>query len=480
MRKRFCCIYLYPLAIERSCLLLLEHSDRVLVSFSQVAGERLDSTGTIGNTNFGLVANKTHQFVSSRPGSSSSPSRIGLDRHIAAYMDEYVADTSTGRTLERESPHRAVDYGLAKALGREEELGEWQRKPFPSDGRKRFQTSATYSLSNGQPRQNPRALIDAYGSDKSQETSGSKPLLVERLDRNGMDKVLTTSWQNTEEEEFDWEDMSPTLVDHSRNNGFSSEKSVTVAANATSSFSRMVPGFKFNVDGRPPILPATFEMRPSINVHAARPPSLNPVVPLKNLVSNPFESINPNNTIVSHGPNRYLHMHEQSLHGVEKKDINKGNLHQLPNQPAGLISSNPQNSGQAPQVQFFPSQDPAASQFSYRGPLQGHGALMRGPFSNALPVMPLPLPGQRIGNNSLHLHGGALPPFPPPGPHASQMLPYPNPNPFVSSQRPPVPYSNLINSLMAQGVISLTSQAPTQVTKSIPSAILYSLFASIF
>ena len=132
------------------------HSNRVLVSSSQVGGERLDSTGTVGNTNCGLV--------------------------------------------------------------------EWQRKQFPGDG---------------QQRQSPRALIDAYGTDKSHEI---KPLLVERLDRNGIkNKVLSTSWQNTEEEEFDWEDMSPTLVDHSRNNGFlrstirfSRERPVILAVNGTS------------------------------------------------------------------------------------------------------------------------------------------------------------------------------------------------------------------------------------------------------
>ncbi|XP_045802989.1 polyadenylation and cleavage factor homolog 4-like [Trifolium pratense] len=68
----------------------------------------------------------------------------------------------------------------------------------------------------------------------------------------------------------------------------------------------------------------------------------------------------------------------------------------------------------------------------------------------ARPVMRLPLPGQ-----SLH--------FPPAGgPHAPpQMLPRPNP-PFVSSQHPSVGYSSLINSLMAQGVISLANQTPTQ------------------
>jgi hypothetical protein len=115
----------------------------------------------------------------------------------------------------------------------------------------------TYSLSNGQRRQNPRALIDAYGNDR---TCGST-----------LNKVISTSWQNTEEQEFDWKDMN-----------------------------------------RPPVLPAP---RPC---------------PLKNPVRNPSESINvANSTIVSHGfPN------------FENNDISKRNLmHQLPNQPAGLISS---------------------------------------------------------------------------------------------------------------------------------------------
>ncbi|XP_057450294.1 polyadenylation and cleavage factor homolog 4 isoform X2 [Lotus japonicus] len=533
-----------------------------------VGGERLDSTGTGGNTSFGLVANKIHQFGPSRHGRSSSPSRIGIDMPLSTYADEYPADNSTGRTIERESPHHAVDYGVVKTLGREEELSEWQRKQFSGDSRKRFQTM-TYSLSNGQQRQSPRALIDAYGSDKSQETSSSKPFLVKRLGRNGIDKVSTTSWQNTEEEEFDWEDMSPTLVEHNRNNGFlqsttgfTTEMPVTVAANAISSeqdtrtgwssgsqllpvddssviaedvfassaysrvplgqvsgfqnpinqslgsgqrndawkisshpsnstrhpfnvmgggrnllmppidnipntdvnsygarlaASRMLPGLKSNVEGGPPpVLPATFEMRPSVNVHAARPPSLNPAFQFKNNVR--FESINANNNSANHGPNNSLLMREQSLYNVEDKDFSKGNLYQLPNQQSGLVSSNPQNRGQAPQLQFFPSQDPAASQFSGSS-FQGHGGARNTHLSNAPPNMPFPLPGQNMVNNSLHFLGGALRPLHPARP---PLLPHPNHTPLVSSQRPTVPYSNLFSSLVAQGVISFPNQAPAQ------------------
>jgi len=351
--------------------------------------------------------------------------------------------------------------------------------------RKRCFDELSY-LSNGQPRQNPRALIDAYGSDKSQETSGSKPLLVERLDKNGMDKVMTTSWQNTEEEEFDWEDMSPTLVDHSRSNGFlqptiafSSEKAVTVAASATTSASRVFPGLNSNIEYRPPVLPATFETRRSINVHAPRPPSITPIFPSKNPVRNPFESMNANSTSVSNGLiNRPFPVHE---HGVENNDTSKRNLRQLPNQLPSLISSNPHNSGQTPPFRFFPSQDPAASQFTYSTSLPGHCAAMSNTLPNAQLVMPLPSPGQRIANSSFGFLGGALPPLPPAGPHAlPQILPNPNPGPSVSSQQPTVGYSNLFGSLMAQGVISLTNQAPSQVTKSILSSIFISHFPSIF
>jgi pre-mRNA cleavage complex 2 protein Pcf11 len=257
--------------------------------------------------------------------------------------------------------------------------------------------------SNGQPRQNPIALIDAYGSAKRQETS----------------------WKNTEEEEFNWEDMIPTPA---------TGKPAAIAANATSSVSRVFPGLNSNTEYHPPVSPATLETRSSVNVHAPRPP----IYPSKNPVRNPFESINANTTTVSHGLiNRPIPVHE---HGVENNGISKRNLHQLPNSPT---------SGQTPPFQFFPSQNPAVSQFT----LPRHG-----PLPNARPVMPLPMPDQRIGNNSFR-------PLPPAGHALPQILPHPNPGPNVSSQQPTVGYSNLISSLVAQGVISLANQAPAEVTK---------------
>jgi hypothetical protein len=201
-----------------------------------------------------------------------------------------------------------------------------------------------------------------------------------------LNKVISTSWQNTEEQEFDWKDMNrPTIC-------FSTEKPVTVAPRM------MFPCLTPNIEYRPPVLPAP---RPC---------------PLKNPVRNPSESINvANSTIVSRG---FLNF--------ENNDISKRNLlHQLPNQPAG------------------------PSQFSF------------------MKVNPVTCP--------------VVPLFPPAGGlHAPiQMIHHPNyTSPSLSSQQPSFGYSNLINSLLAQGVISLANQAPKQVTKSILSSI-YSLLLFI-
>ncbi|XP_030489007.2 polyadenylation and cleavage factor homolog 4 isoform X2 [Cannabis sativa] len=96
-------------------------------------------------------------------------------------------------------------------IGRDDELGKWQRKPYHNQNQ--FETSAAYKVSNGREHQGPRALIDAYGSDDRKSTLSDRPLQVERIDANGLEhRASLMSWQHTEEEEFDWEDMTPNLA----------------------------------------------------------------------------------------------------------------------------------------------------------------------------------------------------------------------------------------------------------------------------
>lgn len=228
--------------------------------------------------------------------------------------------------------------------------------------------------------------------------------------------------------------------------------------------SRMVSGRVSNVEPRPSVLPATLEIRPSVNLNVTRPPALNPITPLQKHVRSQFDALHTSNPIVNH-VNKSSFMPEQSFDSVENKDASILKIHQLPNQLPGLISSNQQNHRQAPQLQFFPpSQDSSNSQFSHGSSLQGHGASISTAMSNPLPIMQFHLPLQNVANNPLHLQGGARPPLPPGRPPAPpQMIPLPNASPFMSSQQPTVGYTNLISSLMSQGVISLANQLPAQV-----------------
>ncbi|KAJ0081252.1 hypothetical protein Patl1_11076 [Pistacia atlantica] len=195
-------------------------ADRAEVTSSHVGAQRLNSIGSVGRAaSFALGANKLHPSSTSRLARPLSPSRIGSDRILLSEGDEFAVENSP-RRLDVASPsHPVFDYGLGRATSRDDEISEWRRKQYSDDNHKRFETSTSYNLSNGREHQGPRALIDAYGSDR--RISNNKPLQVERLNVNGMgNKAAPRSWQNTEEEEFDWEDMSPTLADNGRKNNF--------------------------------------------------------------------------------------------------------------------------------------------------------------------------------------------------------------------------------------------------------------------
>ncbi|KAK8629466.1 hypothetical protein V6N13_078307 [Hibiscus sabdariffa] len=196
-------------------------SDHTEVPSSHVGVQRLSSTGNVGRTSLAIGANKPQLFSSSRVSRPFSPSTVGSDRLLSSEVDDLPSDDSPRRFAEIASPSRpGFDFG--RGTIRDEETREWQKKRFHGDYHNSSESSLNaYKLSNGNERQTLRALIDAYGNDRGQGMSNSKPGQVERLDVNGLgNKVAPRSWQNTEEEEFDWEDMSPTLADR-RSNEFS-------------------------------------------------------------------------------------------------------------------------------------------------------------------------------------------------------------------------------------------------------------------
>ncbi|XP_043691425.1 polyadenylation and cleavage factor homolog 4-like isoform X2 [Telopea speciosissima] len=152
----------------------------------------------------------------------SSPSRIGLPRSSSPPADGFRTDNSPGRVVERDSPSRSgFDSRLGRAIdgdgdgGGDGERTDWWK--FWSNDNHQHVENSSANLSNGSDRQRPRALIDAYGNCKGKKGQTEKPIKVDRLDVNGINSETATRWQNTDEEEFVWEDMSPTLADRRSN-----------------------------------------------------------------------------------------------------------------------------------------------------------------------------------------------------------------------------------------------------------------------
>ncbi|XP_011037705.1 PREDICTED: polyadenylation and cleavage factor homolog 4-like isoform X4 [Populus euphratica] len=184
--------------------------------------EAISSQVGMGRTSLILGSNKLQPSSTSRLARRLLPLTTGAERPLSSEIDDLAVGNSPRRFVEGLSPSRPLfDYGHSRTIVRDEEANELRRNNYSDDNHNRFEPSARYRLSNGLEHQGPRALIDAYGDDRGKRITSSKPLHIEQLAVNGMhNKVASRSWQNTEEEEFDWEDMSPTLSEHGRTNDF--------------------------------------------------------------------------------------------------------------------------------------------------------------------------------------------------------------------------------------------------------------------
>lgn len=170
-------------------------------------GQAFHPMGSIGHDSFALGTNKANIKLAK----SSLSSRIGHSRPLQSAGDELEAV--------RASPSQNVyDYEGSRMIDRIEDTNKWRRKQYPDDNLNGLE-STSYNIRNGHALEGPRALIEAYGSDKGKGYLNDNPPQAEHFSINGIDnKVTPVTWQNTEEEEFDWEDMSPTLADRGRNN----------------------------------------------------------------------------------------------------------------------------------------------------------------------------------------------------------------------------------------------------------------------
>ncbi|KAL9243525.1 hypothetical protein vseg_017400 [Gypsophila vaccaria] len=150
--------------------------------------------------------------VAFRPSANKLlPSASGSGRPLSPSADDFAVANSPGRMCGMGS---SSHYRPSRVRRRDEEIDVWPKRHRSGDFNSGCKNDATFNVSNGFDHDGPRALIDAYGRDNGQRSFNKKI----GFDRPFMNGMTTTAWQNTEEEEFDWEDMSPTLANRKTSN----------------------------------------------------------------------------------------------------------------------------------------------------------------------------------------------------------------------------------------------------------------------
>ncbi|KAG7012378.1 Polyadenylation and cleavage factor-like 4 [Cucurbita argyrosperma subsp. argyrosperma] len=534
---------------------VLEHS----------GAQTFNSMGSVGHDSFGLGTNKANIKI----GKSSFSSRIGHNRPLQSVGDELEAV--------RASPLQNVyEYEGSRMMDRNEVAYKRRRTQYPEENLNGLESTSSYDIRNGRDLEGPRALIEAYGSDKGKGYLNDNPPQVEHFSISGMDnKVTPVTWQNTEEEEFDWEDMSPTLADRGRSNdalkpsvppsrfrtrlGFDRRNAMSMELGMRNNWSSQVQlptsidssmviedgvpstsdiwnmhnslsqssqnlmntkgtgrNFQIPVSGRgiassggekmshfvdklltngavhrPPTIVSSLGSsgfdssmesqsvvqsmgpRHPVNVPDSCPPSRSSIFPVPRHHKSQFESLNGSNSVINRANRSFLP--EQQMINLRNKEPSLAtNLPQVGNQHTGHIPLTQGNQFPATPLKpkFLPSPDmqdnfsasavppalphlmaPSSNQ-GYSS--QGHRPVVSDCLSSSAPVGQWNLPVHNRPS-TLHLQGGPLPPLPT-GPHPISQ----NAGSLVPGQQPGTAFSGLINSLMAQGLISLNNQASVQ------------------
>lgn len=167
-------------------------------------------------------SNAENMLASARDANSSAPFVTG---HVKSPGSDTELD-STSRFLKISSPsRRGLDYGGVVDIG-SKESNNWHRGYKSHDNRQEYDYHDAHSYSNSAELRGPRALIDAYGTD---ERDNCKHPKAGHLNMNAVNNMMAVqTWKDNEEEEFKWEDMSPTLATGNSNSSlFSSSNPIS-------------------------------------------------------------------------------------------------------------------------------------------------------------------------------------------------------------------------------------------------------------
>ncbi|CAN1326848.1 Polyadenylation and cleavage factor homolog 4 [Linum perenne] len=428
----------------------LEHSTSENVGVQKIkpSESSVPSSSSLGATK--LLPSSTSRIV--RPLSPAA------ERPLSSELNDFRSSNSPQRFSRGGSPsHPAFDYALGRTGDLNEEPVELKRRHYFDDRDSRFVTSVAHRISNGPEHLGPRALIDAYGDDRGKRTANKKPLELDHFNANGRSNRLgTRSWQNTEEEEFEWEDMSPTLSSQNRSNNLLSSVALSrpnISGNITNQLQPLSRATHLPY-AREHLAPFGDELLEA-EAHFVHPPFASSrtrsavETTTSGTWSDNLSSINP--SVQSTFPSQRQSMNQYNSF---ENQHNQGKLNPL--LPQFLTHQEARGNFPLP----VPSQT-LAHPLGNGYPLQLHGGAVNMPPADSVHSARLPLPVNNVLNN-LKLPVGFRPPMPPGPPPASQHL-IKSENSGPVNQPPVGAFSGLFNSLMSQGLISLTQQSPGQV-----------------